>query len=76
MEKIIKNFLICLGTVLVAAGSILFYLEAISWMFLIFFIIAGIIVIIISLYNWNAGTDFSARQETPMENEGIEYKRF
>ena len=76
MEKTIKNFLLGLGIALILLGILFWYLNWINFTFMIVFIIAGIILIMIEIYNWGAGTDLSHKQETPIENTGIEYQRF
>ena len=76
MEKTVKNFLLILGIALILLGVLFWYLTLINLTFMIIFIIAGIILIIIELYNWGAGIDLSHKQEYPIENENVEYQRF
>ena len=73
MENRTRNFLLFLGIGIAVIGILLFYLEAIDSLFLTILLIAGFIIVIIGIYNWGAGTDFSSKQETPMENVSIEY---
>jgi len=76
MEKGIKNFLLMLGIALILLGVLLYYFDLINFIFLIVFIIAGIILIAIEIYNWGAGTDFQKKQETPIENADLDFRRF
>ena len=73
MENRTRNFLLFLGTGLAVSGILLYYLRAISGLFPVILIITGLVIVVIGIYNWGAGTDFSSKQETPMENVSIEY---
>jgi len=75
MEKSTRNFLLVLGISLLVLGGLFWYFSMLSMIYVTIFAIAGIILIIIPLYNWGGGTDFSAKQETPMENEDIQTMR-
>jgi len=73
MENRTRTFLLILGIGIVIIGILLLYFGAINGVFFVIFLITGLVMIIIGAYNWGAGTDFSSKQETPMENVGIEY---
>lgn len=75
MENSTRNLLLALGIGIAVIGIILFYLEIINWIFLAVLIITGFVLVIIGVYNWGSGTDFSQHQETPIENVDIEFKR-
>jgi len=68
-----QEYLLGLG-VAWTAGFLIFYLFGIiNEISDMVYEIPGIVMIIISLYNWGAGTDISRKQKTPIEDMDIEW---
>ena len=76
MKNLTKNFFLFLGLAVVIIGIIIWYFNLINTYFLIFFIIAGIVSVVIGMYNWKAGEDMSKKQEYPIENADLDFRKF